>query len=92
MKKNLPKELIQLIRKGGFTVNHGKGGAKWNRCSLSLPSFNFIFKGQYYNQNDSKNVVLSLFRANTDELLGKRLGYIGFFAEVVLTQPIFTVF
>jgi hypothetical protein len=92
MKKKLPKELFKLIKIKCFTVNHGKGGMGGNWCSLSIPSLNIIVKGQCVNKDDSKNAVLSFFRANTDELLGKRHGYLWFIAEDVLSQTIFTAF
>jgi hypothetical protein len=84
MEKSLQKELFNLIKQGGFTVNHGKGGVRGNSCSLSIPSFNVIVKGQCENYDDSKNAVLSFFRANTEELLGKSLGCCLFVVEVVL--------
>jgi hypothetical protein len=92
MEKNFRKELFNLIKQGRFTANHGKGGGKWNFCSLAIPSFNVIIKGQYWNEDISKNVVLSFFGANTDELLGKRFGLLRVFVEVVSSRPIFTSF
>ena len=53
MKKNLLKRFIKLIKKGRFTVNHGKGGVWENLCSLGLPSLNVIVKGQCGNKNKS---------------------------------------
>ena len=84
MKINLPKSFIKLIKKGRFTVNHRKGGVGENFYSLGLPSLNVIVKGQCKNLSDFKNAVLLFFRANTDELLGKRLDLVLFLIEVVL--------
>jgi hypothetical protein len=73
MKKE-QNELIELIKNGPNTVNHGKGGAKENWCSNALPSLDVIVKGQWDNPNDSKvNAVLSLFNANTSKCLGKNV-------------------
>jgi hypothetical protein len=89
MKKNLSKGLFKLIKKGCFTVDHRTGEVEDNRCSIYIRSLNIIVKGQCGNDDDSKNVVLSFFRANTDELLGKRLDFVWFFVEVMLSRQIF---
>jgi hypothetical protein len=73
--KRKPNKLMKLINNGPTTVNHGKGGVKWNWCSNALPSVDAIAKGQCGNPSDSKtNVVLTLFGANTNKLLGKIAG------------------
>jgi hypothetical protein len=75
MMKKLREGFFNLIKQGRFTVNHGKGGVRLNNCSLDLSFLNVIVKGQCDNYYNSKNAVLSFFRVNTDELLGKRIGF-----------------
>jgi hypothetical protein len=90
MEKNSPKGLINLIKKGLIAFNHKNDEVKENYCSLGLPSLNVIVKGQWGNSRDSKNAVLSFFRANTSKLLGKSLGFLWLIVEVLLFKPIFT--